>query len=202
MGSETAMVVGAPETFGDITVQRLDFTIAEGTLTVEVGRTTHEYVIDPAWDRGELGPAVNAWTTVESYWSCSFTDADVLEVESRAPVFELSWDGGRAVLPTVPGRFFRATDEPRELRVGHVSCLGYTHPTRGTRVDADEVTVTALYPDGSRRSVVAHRPIEPVPVALAPPDDPAPRRSGWLALVAVVVVVGAWAARASLRSTR
>ncbi|MCB9637273.1 MAG: hypothetical protein H6721_34610, partial [Sandaracinus sp.] len=96
VASETAMVAGAPETFGDITVQRLDFTIAEGTLTVEVGRTTHEYVIDPAWDRGEAGPAVTAWTTVESYWSCSFTDADVLEVESRAPVFELSWDGGRA----------------------------------------------------------------------------------------------------------
>lgn len=149
---------GELESFGDVGVRAVRFEISAGTLDVRVGDREYHYRIDPAWSRGEAGPTLGPPRDIASAWTCSYTDVVELRVESTAAAFEVSWQGGRTVVPAHAERFW-GEGYPRDaaIQLGHVSCLGRTTDLRG-RPRADVLHVTALYPDGSRANANVDRP--------------------------------------------
>lgn len=179
---------------------RLEATAGKVTIGGMYGER-REYVIDEY--EPPPAPISSEAKRIDFRWSCSYSDGVALVV--RAPgvaAFRARWSDG--VEAIVDPAIYVAPDQDADAAearpfFGHASCRGFTIPPDHTgRLD---VTVTALYADGSERPVTLPAPTladviallvpsagvelvtgdaDPPPALLAPPPWWAGWRSPWL----------------------
>lgn len=179
------------------------------------------YHIVPGWARPTGCLEMRDVKRVKDEWSCSHTD--VLSARpslAGAAAYRIQWmtpwSLESQVVPTAFGAFRAVGGEAMpELMLGHVSCFGMTADVRGAM--GFDVTVRALYPDGSESRPVplydgsCAKPVEtpPLPTFSTPPPPPTPRavaapapgRTGIAALLVaagLLLAAGWWLARRSL----
>ena len=95
-------------------------------------------------------------------------------MKSQAELFEVSWPGGRTLVPRDPRRFWDPAQAARDDPSVILELVGppFYAPV-ADETDASDLRVVALYPDGSRQPVEARGPLRwPPPLAAAPTSEP------------------------------
>lgn len=94
---------------------------------------------------------------VTDAWTCSFTDAWPVEIQSRAEAFSVHWaelreDGkkGTSIYPRYAARFWGDFDDTgfAQLTIGHSNCFGHNVPAE-SMAHPLRLWITPLYRDGS-----------------------------------------------------
>ena len=198
---EAQIEVASRGTGADVTALRVrPSAAARGRLTVAVeglSSGSASYVIDPAW-RASRRAAVelSGVSRKRDRWSCSHTDAFLLEVDSAAVAYQVewassadAWDTGAQsvqVLPRHSDDFWGVKPQrgATTIGLGYLSCLGETIPERALGGPL-YVRVTGLLADGTTTArwaapVLLTEPEaepepEPEPETVSDPDpDPDP----------------------------
>jgi hypothetical protein len=156
------------------------------------GAPTFSYTIDRRWQAPADAPRVTAARREHSAWTCSYTDAWLLEIAPAAPAYRVEWApspqawarGARAlvVVPHHHADFFRWGDQPASapsvIGLGHLSCLGETVTPAAPGV-RPIVRITALDANGAERTgrvteLAEDGPPDPEAVGGAFAPDPRP----------------------------
>ena len=141
-------------------------TAGQKRLTLSADGWQARYQIDPGWRAPGRRPVDIAGVDHRvDEWTCSFTSAWFLEIDTPADAFRVewasspsAWQHGKASVAVFPRNdmdFWHASAPaprraagPGSVGLGHLSCFGYTIPAAA--LDGPlYVTVTGLFADGS-----------------------------------------------------
>jgi len=128
---------------------------------------TQSFTVDKGWRLPKSRLEISNVSLSRYFWPCSFELSQTMRVYADAPVYEIQWSmtaeqfqaGDRKSLfvPASLAWFFGSNaSQGAELNLGHVDCLGFTLEWP---VDTLTIGIAAVYPDGTRRTVVEAMPL-------------------------------------------